>query len=271
MRRTCLVLIGLAFVARSNARAGEARTEVVMGREFAYASGFAETEFFDGKLALAGGVTMISDFTIERYGAQASIEYRSERFSIGVDAEFSPRQWQRSWATLDPHAELSLEVGSWVLRSDGGVLLREIEAQRRRAVVGIRQLQIHAQLEAEYDERWKLGLFALYSFYDPDLRHPSLRGVDLGVAVTLAGKPEQWAAGGRLQWTIRSRFSVEAMIAAVAYADDSGLAIVPGLAIGTGPWKRVRARLSVDLAVDLSDASQQQLHPIGSLELAYAR
>jgi hypothetical protein len=271
MRRTYLVVFVVGLAARSNVHANEARAEVVVGREFALASGDVEVELLDGKLALGGGVTIISDFKIERYGAQASIEYRRERVSLGVDAAYSPRQWQRGWATLDPHAELSLEVGSWTLRSDGGALLRQIDAEHHRGHVAIRQLQVHGQVRAEYDERWKMGLFALYSFYDPDLRRPSLRGVDLGVAVTLAGKPERWAIGGRVEWTFRPKLAIEALLAATSYADESDFAVVPGIALAAGPWRGLSGRISVELGVDLGVTGADRLHPVCGLELAFAR
>jgi hypothetical protein len=270
MRPVLLAAYAIGIVTPSIGWATEARTELSVGREFAFATGDVEGELFDGQLAIAGGLTMISDFTIERYGAQAAVEYRGEHVSVGIEAEFGPRQVQRGWASLDPKGELSLDVGGWKLRTSGGVLLRRVDAQVRRAVIEIRQLQAHGAVNLSHGE-WGLEVSALCSFYDPELARPSFRDLDLGLAVTLAGKPERWALGARVERNVTKGITVEAALAGVVYATNGDVAVVPGLAIRGGPWRGVHVRAAIDLAVDTAAATDARLRPVGVLELAYER
>lgn len=271
MRRALVVFV-LAFVAhRSIARAVEVHGEVSAGREFVYATSDVAAEVLDGQLALGGGLTLVSDYAVERYGAQALVEYRGDRVTAGLAATFGPRQAGRGWASLDPHAELERTVGRWHLDADGGVLLRRVDGSAHRHIVSIDQLQLHAAAEITLDDRWRLSVLALYSFYGPDPSSPSLRDLDLGLAVTLAGRPERWAAGGALARRAHAGVWCELGAAGVVYADGHGAAIVPRAELRLGPWRGVSVAAALDLVVGVAGAAGEPPRAIGGLELGYER
>jgi hypothetical protein len=271
MRKTLTMLTGLIACATTNARGTEVRGEVTVGRDFLYTSSDVETEVFDGQLGLGAGLVMVSDFINERYGAQGLIEYRGEHVSAGVNASFGPRQLARGWASLDPHAELRFELNRLILRSQAGVLLRRVDASFKRAPISIDQLQLHVDLEASFDDCWTFAVFGLYSLYNPDPAGNRLRGLDLGLAVTLAGRPESWAVGGRLGARLVSWLRVELGVAGVSYADGSGSAVVPRAGLRFGPWRGFAVTTSVDVAVNVTDESPGQVREIAGLELEYER
>lgn len=272
MRRTLLLTFVIAIVSRE-AFAGsvDVRSEVTAGREFIFWTNDLEVEVADGQLALGGGVTLVSDYSIERYGAQALVEYRGDHVAAGVAATFGPRQSGRGWASLDPHVETSWARGRWRWRVDGGLLLRRIDAQARRHLVDLDQLQLHASADVTLDDRWRLGVVALYSFYDPDPAARDLRGLDLGLAVTLAGKPERWAAGGSLARRIGRAVWCEVGAAGVVYADGSGGAIVPRAMLRFGAWRGVSVGASFEVAVAVQSTRVEPVREIGGLELDYER
>ena len=272
MRRMLAVAIAFAAASRgSPAHAVDVRSEVTAGREFVFWTNDVEVELADGQLALGGGVTLVSDYTIERYGAQALVEYRGEHVSAGVAAAFGPRQSGRGWASLDPHVETSRTHGRWRWRADGGVLLRRIDAQTRRRFVDLDQLQLHASADVTLDERWRLGALALYSFYGPDPAAGDLRELDLGLAVTLAGKPERWAVGGSLARRVSRAVWGELGAAGVLYADGSGAAIVPRAVLRLGAWRGVSVGASFEVVVGVGSSRAEPLREIGGLELEYER
>ena len=260
----------MIMVAACEAIAGavDIRSELTAGREFAFLTNDLETELLDGQLALGGGITMVSDWSIERYGVQALVEYRGAHVVTGVAATFGPRQEQRGWASLDPHAELTLEGARWRLVSDAGVLLRRIDAQVRHKNVALDQLQLHGNIELTIDGRWRLAALGLYSFYNPDPSAPSLRGLDLGLAVTLAGRPERWAAGGRVGRRVVRALWLELGAAGVEYADGRGSAVVPSAIVRAGAWRGVSLTGSVEVVIDLRDNA---IREIGGLALEYER
>jgi hypothetical protein len=271
MRRTLAVLIALLWSPRSIAHATEVRSELTAGREFVFLTNDVEVELLDGQLALGGGLTLVGDYSTERYGAQALVEWRGERASAGVAATFGPRQAGRGWASLDPHAEAERTVGRWRLRGDAGVLLRRIDAAAHRRPIAVDQLQLHAAGDVTLDDRWRLGLFALYSFYDPDPSAPSLRELDLGLAVTLAGRPERWAAGGSVARRAHRAVWCELGAAGAVYADGQGAAIVPRAGLRLGAWRGFSVAAAVDLVVGIAAAAREPPRAIGSLELGYER
>ncbi len=252
------------------ARAIDVRSELTVGREFVFLTNDLERELLDGQLALGAGVTMVSDYRVERYGAQALIEYRGEHVVAGLEATFGPRQEARGWASLDPHVGLDYVLGRWSLHGDGGVLLRRIDAAARRASVEVDQLQLHAEIEATLAARWRVAAFGLYSFYDPDPARPTLRGLDLGLAVTLAGRPERWAAGGRLGRMLGRGVWLDLGAAGVEYADGSGTAVVPRVAVHAGVNRGVSVGASFELVVG-SGSGDEALREIGGFELEYER
>lgn len=271
MRNALAAIVGLMACSQSTSHATEARSEATVSRDFAYVASDVESEFLDGQLALGGGLIMVSDFINERYGARGSVEYRGERVSAGLDASFGPRQVGRGWASLDPHAELRFSFGRWILRGQGGVVLRRIDAAIRRSPVAVDQLQLHFDFDASFDDCWSVGVYTLYSFYDPDPALPSLRGLDLGLAVTLAGRPERWAVGGRIGARVISWLHVELGVAGAAYADGSGNALVPHVALRGGPWRGLTIGTSLDVAINVTDESPEQVREIVGVEIGYER
>jgi len=271
MRRTLAVLCFLCASHRSIAGAVELRSELTAGREFVFLTNDVTVELLDGQLALGGGVTLVGDYVSERYGAQALVEWRGEGASAGVAASFGPRQDGRGWASLDPHAELERTFGRWHLRADAGVLLRRIDATARRRAIAVDQLQLHAAGDVTLADRWRLGLFALYSFYDPDPAAPSLRALDLGLAVTLAGRPERWAAGASLARRAHRAVWCELGAAGAVYADGQGAAVVPRAAVELGAFRGVTVAAAFELVVGLGAAARAPLGTIGSLALGYER
>jgi hypothetical protein len=271
MRTTLATLIALSAFPSAELHALDVHSEATLGRDFAYVTTDVGGELVDGQLGLSGGLIMVSDFTNERYGAQGLIEYRGGNVSAGLEASFGPRQLARGWATLDPHLELRFEVDKWTLRGQGGILLRRVDATAQHKLLSVEQLQLHLDLEASFDERWLVGMFGLYSFYDPDPAQRALRGFDLGLAVTLAGRPEHWAIGGRIGARVISWLQIEIGIAGVAFVDGSGNAIVPRVALRAGPWHGFTIATSLDVAVNVTDESPDQVREIAGIELGFER
>lgn len=271
MRKSLVLVIAVLASRATPARALDVRSELTIGREFVYLTNDLDAEVADGQLGLGAGVTMVSDYRIERYGVQALIEYRSERVTTGVAATFAPRQEGRGWASLDPHATLQLARGRWHVELDGGVLLRRLDAELGRSRVNVDQLQLHATAEVTLDDRWRLGALGLYSFYDPDPARSALHAVDLGLVVTLAGKPERWAAGGALSRRAGRKVWIDVGAAGVVYADGRGAAIVPRLATRLGAWRGVTVGASIELVADVRDASGEPMREIAGVQLEYER
>ncbi|HEX8953118.1 MAG TPA: hypothetical protein VF945_14790, partial [Polyangia bacterium] len=157
------------------------------------------------------------------------------------------------------------------LHGELGVLLRRIDAEARRRATSVDQLQLHAAGDVTLDERWRLGVLALYSFYDPDPAARGLRELDLGLAVTLAGRPERWAVGASLARRAHRAVWCELGAAGVAYADGHGAAIVPRAALRLGAWRGFGVTTSLELVVGLGAAAGEPVREIGGLELEYTR
>ncbi len=270
--RKSLVLVFVVIAGHASpARALDVRSELTVGREFVYLTNDLESELADGQLALGAGMTMVSDYVIERYGAQGLIEYRGDVVNAGVAATFGPRQDSRGWASLDPHASLHLTRGRWQVDLDGGILLRRLDAQVRRSRIELDQLQLHATIDITIDDRWRVGALGLYSFYDPDPAARALRDVDLGLVVTLAGRPERWAAGGLLARRFGKKVWVELGGAGVTYADGHGVAVVPRGGLRLGPWRGVTVGASAEVVVGVAQAVAEPVREIGGVLVEYER
>ena len=253
------------------AHAIEVRSDLSIGREFVYLANDVESEVLDGKLALGAGLTMVSDYAFERYGVQGLVEYRGEHVSAGVAAAFAPRQAKRGWAALDPHVELQAAFGRLQLDGSAGVLLRRIDAALRRGTTAVDQLQLHGDLELVWNERWRLAIAVLYSFYDPDPASPRLRGADLGLAVSLAGRPERWACGGVVGRRVVQGLRLAAGATGVVYADGRGGAAVPRVEVRLGPWRGIGITTSIELVIGTPRSSGESIGEVGGLALEYDR
>ncbi|MDB4966991.1 MAG: hypothetical protein JWN44_2680 [Myxococcales bacterium] len=271
MRKLLFIAMAWVNVGGSLAHAVELRSELAVGKEFVYVTNGAETELLDGQLGIGAGLTMVSDYATERYGAHGLIEYRGAYLSAGVTATFGPRQQRRSWASVDPHAELHVEGQRWSVRADTGVLLRRIDVAAPVGSISVDQLQLHVGAQATIEGRWRVGALALYSFYDPSPAGARLRDLDLGLAVTLAGRPERWAAGAHAARRLSRPLWLELGITGVVYANGRGSALVPRAGLLLGPWRGISIGASVDLVADLDPLVEERVRAIGGLELEYER
>jgi hypothetical protein len=270
MRRTLALAIALFASRSAPARAVDVRSDLTIGREFVFVTNDVDVEVADGQLGLGAGITMVSDYSVERYGAQALVEYRGEQVSAGVAATFGPRQLGRGWASVDPHVGVERAWQRWRLHGDGGVLLRRIDAVARRVLIDLDQLQLHVAADVTLDDRWRAGVFALYSFYGPDPADASLRSLDLGLAVTLAGRPERWAVGGSVARRAASWLWLEVGAAGVEYADRTGNAVVPRVVARLGAWRGVAVAASGEIVVGFATGNAS-LREIAGLSLEYER
>lgn len=271
MRKSLALVVAMLASRALPAHALDVRSELTVGREFVYVASDLDTELVDGQLGLGAGMTMVSDYEIARYGVQALVEYRGAHVTTGVAATFGPRQEGRGWASLDPHASLHLATARWRLEADGGVLLRRLDASVGRARLRLDQLQLHVAVDVTLDDRWRFAALALGSFYDPDPARAALRHVDLGLVVTLAGKPERWAVGATVARRAGSKVWIEVGAAGVIYADGNGGAVVPRAAIRLGAWRGVSVGASLDLVVGVDGAAGEPLREIGGVQLEYER
>jgi hypothetical protein len=266
------IVFGVALVSLPlGAHALELRSEAIASNDFAFVTGDFESEFFDEQLALGGGITMISDFHFQRYGAQGMAEYRGEHFSAGLSGSFAPQQDRRGWATLNPHAALQLTIDRWVLRGATGVLLRQVDALVRHVPLPIEQLQLQAEIAAELPNSWEVGVEALASFYNPDLSRSQFHGAELGLAVSVGGRPEQWAVTGHIARRIVRGLSAEIGFGGVGYADRVGSAVTPKAALSGGPWKRLSIKATLEMVVGVGAARAEPLREIGSIEIGFAQ
>jgi hypothetical protein len=265
-----LVLCAL-LLAAPMVRAFEVESDLTIGRGFLYRTTDVDGEVLDGRLALGGGYTMVSDFRDVRFGAQARVAIHGERVSAQLAASWGPKQKQRGWSTLAPSIAMHIERGRAVLDGELELVWRRADAALRRAIESIDQIQLRAELRLAIDERWRVGLLALVSFYDPDLGHGRLRYADAGLAVTLAGRPERWALSAKLGRSLGRWFALESGLAGVVYADGRGAAVVPRAAIRGGPWRGFSVETSVDLVLRVDRAARDPPRALGGLALGYER
>ncbi len=273
MRPSITISIALAFVLvlATRSRAFELASELTVGPNFLYRTTDVSGELCDGRLELGGGYTMVSDFHDVRFGGQALIAAHGSWISGTLAGSWGPSQAGRGWATVAPEGELHFELGRVTLDGALEVTLRRADAALFRKIVPIDQLQLRAQVALAIDERWRVELVGLRSFYDPDLALPALRRADAGLSVTTAGRPERWAVDLRGGRTFKHRLGAEFGLAWVMYADDRGHALVPRLALRGGPWRGVSVELSGELALGVERAARDPPRPMGGLKLAYER
>jgi hypothetical protein len=259
-----LTLLLLLF--SSPTQAIEVETEASGSSDFFYARTHADGELFDGHAALGGGLELVSDFHLARVGLEANADAMGEHFTGGLSAGWAPRQADRGWLWLAPHAGARLDRERWSLDGDLSVKLRRADVGLGRAVVPVEQLQLRFEGHATVG-RWTLGVRALYSFYDPDLGRLG-SAADAGILITMGGRPERWAAaldGGR---DLPRGVHLALGLAAIGYAARSTVALSPQLGLKVGPYRGVTVGASFELVFPLDD---EPPHPIGGLSLEYAR
>jgi hypothetical protein len=77
--------------------------------------------------------------------------------------------------------------------------------------------------------------------------------------------------GGRIGARIISWLHVEIGIAGVSFVDGSGNAIVPRVLLRGGPWHGFTISTSLDVAVNVTDESPDQMREIAGIELGFER
>jgi hypothetical protein len=253
----------------ATARAVEVESDLSIGEDFVHATTDVAAELHD-ELRLGAGATLAGTFTDQRWGAQVLVGLVGERLSMNLRAAWAPKQAGRGWLALTPELGLHFALGRLVLDGQAQLTARRSDAHTRRGPVPVDQLQLGGELTATVDERWELIVGALGSFYDPDLAAPKLRGADLGLAVTLAGRPEDWAVvvrGARRVGWLR----VELGFTGIAFAADRGTAVVPRAAARVGPFGGLSVEAALDLVLDTDARARDPVRPMGGLTLTWER
>jgi hypothetical protein len=262
------LLLLLAIAAR--AQAVEVRTELEAAREFAWFTTAVDGAVARGRLGLGAAFLMASDWRRQEYGASALVEYRGDALTVGAEGSWAPSQARRGWASFDPHASYRFERDRFTVELSAGILWRRVEAPIGRGQLSIDQLQGRGELTLEVDERWEAAIGALGSFYDPDLAEPGLRALELGPAVSVAGKPERWAVRARVARVFGPSIRPQLGLDGIGYANGRGGAVAPSVAIRAGPYRGVSVEAKLELVAGVA-AAQGELRPIGGLSLAYER
>jgi hypothetical protein len=270
MLRTVVVLLAIARAPLARANGIEARSEVEAAREFAWFSTSIDGSLAGGKLGLGAAFLMASDWRRQQYGASALLEYRGDALTLGVEGSWAPTQDRRGWASVDPHASYRFEAGRAAIELSAGILWRRIAAPIGRGQLSIDQLQGRGELALEVDERWEVAAGALGSFYDPDLAQAGLRGLELGPAVSVAGKPEHWAVRAKVARRFAHSIRPTLALDGIAYANRRGGALAPSLAIRAGPYRGISVEAKLEVVTGVA-AAAGEVRPIGGLEFAYER
>jgi hypothetical protein len=259
-----LVAFSLALAAAS-ARAVEAESDLSIGGEFVYLHNNVRGEVWRDHLALGAGLLLVSDWHSARAGAEASVDVIGDGVEGGLTIGWAPKQEGRGWLRFEPHASVHLERGRFKGGFDGTMLLRRVDASGRRT---IDQLQLHLEGELEIDRRWQLRAGGLVSFYSPPLDYVT-RG-DVGLLVTMAGHPEQWAAGLELGRAAGRWLWFKAGLDGVAYAESvGGGALMPLVGARVGPFAGVTVSVSGAVALGVAAAGADAPRFIGGLQVSY--
>jgi hypothetical protein len=264
-----IVVLSIVVVLAPAVRAFEIASELSIGRDFVHQTIDASGDVVDGRLALGGGATMSGGFGDLRFGAHARVELRGARWSAAVAGSWAPAQRGRGWATVTPSGALHFERERVDVDVAAEVTLRRADAMRVGHAFPIDQLQARAQVDVAIDERWEAGAGGIVSFYDPDPAARALRGADLGLSITLAGRAERWAASVRAARRLPKHVAVEVGFAWVAYADGRGGAAVPRASIRAGPWRGVSVETSGDVIV--GTAARDGVGGTAGVRLGYER
>jgi hypothetical protein len=264
---TRITLVLILFVARS-ALAIEVASDLSVSRDFVYLTTDVAHGFVDESATLGVGFGMIGDYRTTRFGARVLAEHRAELWTAGVAAAWAPPQEHRGWITLSPHASAHRAWTRVALEAGATLNLRRVDVGLARGPVSIDQIQIEGELGATLDETWSLSVRGLISSYDEDLRRRTFRRGDLGLLITTAGRPEQWALAGRL--ARRSpHWRIEGGVGGVVFADDTGSAVLPRAALGIGPWGGFSVETSIEMVVGIG--RRAELAMIGGLSLGFER
>lgn len=265
--------IHFLWIALLAARAGavEVTTDASAGQDFLYLTTDVRQALIDDRLAVGAGYAMVTDYRAARHGARASLELELAPVTASALLSWAPAQLERGWLSLALEGSHRWEGDRFAVESTLGVLLRRAGTQLPRAAVPVDQLQASTEIVLEIDERARLGLAALLSFYDPDLAQPALRGLESGLFITVAGKPERFAVSARGGVRFAAAWEFEAALSAVAFADGHGGAWLPRLGVRAGPWGGVVIAPEVEVAIGFGDAARDPLRLLGGLALAWER
>jgi hypothetical protein len=212
---------------------------------------------------------MISDYQVSRVGVNGAFEVLGSHVSGGVSLTYAPPQDRRGWASVEPHGALTFCGERWSVDGQLGLRLRSADVADGTRTRTVRQLQLQTEIEVGIGERWRAALEALGSFYDVDLRAKRLSRANAGLLVTVGDRPEDWAAGLRVDFAAHRRLRVVLGAMAVGYAVGDGGAAVPRLQLHAGPWGGFTVSPSLELVVAVADARADPVRPIAGLTLAY--
>jgi hypothetical protein len=253
----------LLLIALKPAAAVEVDADAAGGADFLYLTTDGKQALLDERLTLGAGYALITDLHAARHGARMLGELEVDPITVAAVASWAPAQAGRGWSSL------SLEVGHrWegervVVESSGELGLRRADVGTRLRTLTVGQMQGHLAARIVIDRRYELAADGLLSGYDTDLAARWLRGADAGLLVSVAGRPERWAAELRLGWWPHPRWRVDAGGGRIGFADGSGDAWLPRLGVRTGPW----GWFTVEAAVELALAQGARPRPIGTLSV----
>jgi hypothetical protein len=90
-----MLLAFALFAADARATAIEVKSELEAAREFAFFQTALDGTLARGRLGLAGAFLLASDWRRQQYGAAATVEYRGEQLTLGVEASWAPTTARR--------------------------------------------------------------------------------------------------------------------------------------------------------------------------------
>jgi hypothetical protein len=189
----------------------------------------------------------------------------------GASGGWAPAQSGRGWAEVQPHATLSFAREDVEVESMVGLKLRRADVGLGRTVLPVGQLQLASELAIAIDERWRLAIEGLLSFYDRDLAARRWKRAETGLLVTVAGAPEDWAAAARFEVAVHRRLRLELGCGGAANANGRGGAVLPRVGARAGPFGGVHIGVTLELVVGVDDGRRDRVRPIAGLSVEVER
>ena len=265
-----LILVWIALAA-PRAKGVEVATDASGGRDFIFLTTDVKQFIVEDRLALSAGYAVVSDLRGVRHGGRGAMELEFGSLSVAALVSFAPAQERRGWLSLTIDGSHRWEGGRFVVESEASVLLRRAGAQIDRLTLDVDQLQAEAAVTLTVDGRAHLGVSGLLSFYDPDLAQPSLRGLDAGLFITVAGRPERFAISAHSGVRFADSWEFLAALTGAAFADGRGGAWLPRVGLRAGPWAGFTVEAATELAIGLGAAAGDPLRLLGALALEWER
>lgn len=249
----------------------EVTSDLSMSREFAWLTTDVRVDLHEGLVGLGAGAAMVSNLHGGRVGARLLAQLAGKHLTVGALGSWAPAQEGRGWLGVEPRASYRVELERVDIEGEVSVNLRRADAATRSGPLSIAQLQVQGELTLSIDDKWHLVILGARSLYDAVLSAKALRGADLGLLVSFAGHPESWALGGRAGVMLGPSWRLDVGLQGVVFADVEGSALVPRVALRTGPWRGFSVEVALDVAVGLGGAKSEPVRPIGGLALSYEK